>query len=395
MNLEILYRYIAGNATSKEKEEVIRWLDADKKNMKEFLALRKLYDISIWQQEPIPVAKKKKSKLMLWRNEDIRCRFLKGRFYFSIACVAALFGGIIWYSSLSYNKNKIEADWISAIAELDHHSTDTTEQILLVTQERNRIEIEKGDIVTYSCKGEISVNEKKIKNLSAIQKDIVYTKKIKYNQLIVPRGKFSRLVLSDGSSLYVNAGTKVVYPNLFEEKRREIYVDGEVFIDVKQDKEHPFIVKTSTFDIEVLGTAFNVNAYKKMDEAEVVLLRGAVTVTGQYQEKMDLLPGELLDISKGIIADKRIVNTDDYVAWTKGRLPLAGRSWKNILNRLSLFYGVSIDYDADLEYYPLHGTIDLSVPLDKVLERISKTLPIICEKRDKGLYIYIKQDVEL
>ena len=61
MNLEMLHRYIAGDATPEEKEEVTRWLDADKKNMKEFLAQRKLYDISIWQQElTIPSATKQK-----------------------------------------------------------------------------------------------------------------------------------------------------------------------------------------------------------------------------------------------------------------------------------------------------------------------------------------------
>lgn len=61
MNQELLNKYIAGDATPEEKEEVARWLDADKKNMKEFLALRKLYDISIWQQEQTPVAKDKLS----------------------------------------------------------------------------------------------------------------------------------------------------------------------------------------------------------------------------------------------------------------------------------------------------------------------------------------------
>ena len=57
MNQEILNRYIAGEATPQEKEDVARWLDADKENMKEFLARRKLYDISIWQQESTPVAR--------------------------------------------------------------------------------------------------------------------------------------------------------------------------------------------------------------------------------------------------------------------------------------------------------------------------------------------------
>lgn len=316
------------------------------------------------------------------------------RFYFSAACVAALLLGIVWLGLSSYNRKGTESDWELAIAELDQHQMDTSKQVLLVTQAYDQIKIAKGAVVAYSCKGEVSVNEKRIEKKQRAQEEATSGRKVEYNQLIVPKGKYSRLVLADGSSLHVNAGTKVVYPNRFEGKMREIYVDGEIFIDVKRDEYHPFIVKTSAFDVEVLGTAFNVNAYKDMGEAEVVLLRGAVEVTDLNREKTDLSPGELLGLSEGVAVDKRAVNAEDYVAWTKGRLPLAGKSLKSVLNRLSLFYGVSVGYDVELERYPLYGTIDLSVPLDKVLERIAKTLPVVCEKKDKGYFMYIKRDVE-
>ena len=96
--------------------------------------------------------------------------------------------------------------------------------------------MDKGARISYSQEGEASVNEQQVESKP---------QKTEYNQLIVPKGKTSRLVLADGTSLYVNAGTKVVYPSVFEGKSREIYVDGEIFIDVKKDTEKPFIVKTS------------------------------------------------------------------------------------------------------------------------------------------------------
>ena len=104
MNQEILHRYIAGEATQDEKEDVARWLDTDKKNMKEFLALRKLYDISIWQQEPVPVAKGS-SPLdnKQWTLRSIAIEFSK---------IAAIF--IIAFSVLySFFINKEDVDPVS------------------------------------------------------------------------------------------------------------------------------------------------------------------------------------------------------------------------------------------------------------------------------------------
>lgn len=326
------------------------------------------------------------------RWSDLQRKLEKGKkrkryslqLYASVACVAALLGGIVWFSLSTYNQGMIDTRWELAIAELDQYQADTSGQVVLITQAQKLIQIDKGAVVAYSQKGEVSVDEKKIEEQPV---------EVEYNQLIVPKGKYSRLILADGSSLYVNAGTKVVYPNQFKGKKREIYIDGEIFIDVKRDESRPFIVKTSTFDIQVLGTAFNVNAYKGVNEAEVVLLNGSVAVTGQNNKTTNLSPNELVDLSAGIVVDKRIVNANDYVAWTKGRLPLAGKNIKNILHKLSLFYGVNIDYETALEQYPLQGTIDLSVPLDKVLERIAKTVPIRFEKTTDGFRLY-KQDVK-
>lgn len=340
---------------------------------------------------PEPEVEARWAELMQRVAHDTERRYSsEWHLYLSIACVAAVLGGIVWLGLFSSIRNEKRAEWESAIAELDRHSVDTSMQVLLVTQACNLIEIEKGAVVAYNRKGEVSVNKKKIEKKQPSWEEKIAEKQMEYNQLIVPKGKYSRLVLADGSSLHVNAGTKVVYPSHFEGKTREIYVDGEIFIDVKRDEEHPFIVKTSDFAIEVLGTAFNVNAYKSLEEAEIVLLRGAVTVTDQKRKKTELVPGELLGLSEGVAVGKRTVNADDYVAWTKGRLPLEGKSWKSILDRLSLFYGVPIDYDVALESYPLHGTIDLSVPLDKVLERIARTLPVAYEKREEGYYILVK-----
>ena len=182
---------------------------------------------------------------------------------------------------------------------------------------------------------------------------------------------------------------------MFEGKSREIYVDGEIFIDVKKDTEKPFIVKTSGFDIRVTGTAFNVDAYKAMREAEVVLVRGSIIVKDHANKETAVKPNELLKLSEGVANVKRSVNAEEYTAWTKGHFPLEGRDMSTILQRLSLYYGCEITCDPSIENFPLQGTIDLSVPLQKVLERISKIHPIGIRATANGYYLFINRNTNL
>ena len=311
-----------------------------------------------------------------------RHRYL--RIYMLAAGVAALFAGIAWGTKIYMDHHSHSID--TAIALLEQCTTDTVQQVLLITHAQQRIEVDKGARISYSQEGEASVNEQQVESKP---------QKTEYNQLIVPKGKTSRLVLADGTSLYVNAGTKVVYPSVFEGKSREIYVDGEIFIDVKKDTEKPFIVKTSGFDIRVTGTAFNVDAYKAMREAEVVLVRGSIIVKDHANKETAVKPNELLKLSEGVANVKRSVNAEEYTAWTKGHFPLEGRDMSTILQRLSLYYGCEITCDPSIENFPLQGTIDLSVPLEKVLERISKIHPIGIRATANGYYLFINRNTNL
>lgn len=304
------------------------------------------------------------------------------RIYMQIACMAALLAGIFWGIKLYLNTNSHSID--AAITLLEQCRMDTIQDVLLITHARQRIATDKGARISYSKQGEASINERQVESKP---------QKTEYNQLIVPKGKYSQLLLADGTLLYVNAGTKVLYPSVFQGKRREIYVDGEIFIDVKKDKGKPFIVKTPEFDIRVTGTAFNVNAYASMPKAEVVLLRGSITVKDCANKETDVKPGELLNLSAGVADTKYTVDAEQYIAWTKGQFPLQGRNMEAILQRLSLFYGCEISCDLSIKNLPLQGTIDLSVPLSKVLERISKVHAIGFRKTSDGYYLFMNPNI--
>ena len=84
------------------------------------------------------------------------------------------------------------------------------------------------------------------------------------NEIIVPNGEKTQIILSDGTKVYLNAGTHLKYPAVFSRKKREVTLIGEAFFDVAKDKSIPFIIKTLRFDVKVTGTSFNLKLIRKI-----------------------------------------------------------------------------------------------------------------------------------
>ena len=170
-----------------------------------------------------------------------------------------------------------------------------------------------------------------------------------YNTLHVPYGKHFELHLSDGSIAYLNAGSSLKYPvDFIEGKDRTVFLTGEAFLEVAEDKEHPFIVKAANLDIRVFGTKFNVSAYPEDIVKEVVLVEGSVglysgTDMGIGNEGTVLTPGlkGSFDNTKGNITTEPVV-TSVYTSWVKGVLVFRNMTFENILKKLERHYNVKI-----------------------------------------------------
>lgn len=162
----------------------------------------------------------------------------------------------------------------------------STNQTLLILSEKKQIAIQgKESKLHYNQQGKLNVNSQTINQETENDK-----KKDTYNQLIVPAGKRSSITFSDGTRIWLSASSRVVYPVEFMKNKREIYVEGEAFLDVYHDKSRPFIVKTNKMDIQVLGTTFNVCAYEKENIQTVVLVTGKVEVKTNNNETKTLSP---------------------------------------------------------------------------------------------------------
>ena len=211
-----------------------------------------------------------------------------------------------------------------------------------------------------------------------------------FDRIFVPEGKHMQLVLSDGSVMHLNSSTVAVFPSRFATEHRDIYVDGEAYLDVTPNKESPFVVKTSHFDVRVLGTAFNVNTYNRQ-LAKVTLVRGKVELNADSGNKLQLTPNEQASILESGKMEKKIVDPAAFISWTDPKLQLDNLSFGQLINYLENHYSVSIAITPEQGKIQLHGTLRLDKDLNNVLNNISFISSVRFDKKDVSTYSVISK----
>lgn len=181
--------------------------------------------------------------------------------------------------------------------------------------------------------------------------------------------------LPDGSKGFLNSGSSLRYSTPFS-KNREVFLDGEAWFEVAKDKEHPFEVRNGTSVVKVLGTSFNVSAYKDSDFLEVVLEEGKVEFTSDHINKpVQLNPSErLLLKNEAVVVDK--IDPSKYKGWTEGKLIFKGDNMKEVAKRIERWYNVKVEINnKELETYVFRGTFK-DDSMEEVLHFLSMTSPI-------------------
>lgn len=209
--------------------------------------------------------------------------------------------------------------------------------------------------------------------------------KISMNQIVVPYGKRSKIILPDGSSLWINSGSCISYGSDFTTNRK-LNVQGEVYLDVQKDSIHPFVVRTNHLEVRVLGTAFNVTDYAKDSETSVVLVRGSVDVKVDNKDKKRLVPNQRLFAGNGEISVNE-VDVYSYICWKDDIMNFDGQKLSSILKSLSRYYNIKIEIIGNLGDEKCFGSLDLNSTLDEVLESISITTPLTIIRKGEVIYV--------
>jgi transmembrane sensor len=208
--------------------------------------------------------------------------------------------------------------------------------------------------------------------------EILYSGKddqVSINSITVPRGsKPVSLSLADGTRVWVDAGSSLKFPTAFPGKEREVTVTGQAYFEVAQDSRKPFYVLNTSdaSKVEVLGTAFNVNAYSIFEGTMVTLLNGAVNLRWQ-NEVQGLQPLQQAIVkSNGSIALRSNVDADQVMSWKTGQFIFDGMTMRNIMQELERYYDVNVKFDNEIdEKFVMR--ISRDVPVSEVLKGLALT----------------------
>ena len=160
------------------------------------------------------------------------------------------------------------------------------------------------------------------------------------------KGDKATIELPDGTNVVLNSASQLSYLNNFGEKVRRVQLNGEAYFKVAHDEKHAFIVQIGDLEVKVLGTSFNISAYKDDKEITVVLLEGKVGVYAQERSHI-MKPGDKIEYNKITHQIKTTqVHPTDYIEWTKGNMYFEKESLENIMKTLSRIYDVEIRFDS-------------------------------------------------
>lgn len=201
----------------------------------------------------------------------------------------------------------------------------------------------------------------------------------RYTEVKVPLGQMTQINLSDGSKIWLNSGSVFKYPTEFDWFSREVYLDGEAFMEVAHNKHKPFVVNARKFSIEVLGTSFNISAFSTDNQADVTLVEGSVLLNSEDKSwSKRIVPGEVAKIEQGKKAEVSKVNTDFYTSWKEGKIIFKKETLEEIAKKMERWYNVEIRFNnEELKTHTFSGTFLKYKPVEQVFKSLSIMDPSI------------------
>mgnify|MGYP001649203738 FL=1 len=213
----------------------------------------------------------------------------------------------------------------------------------------------------------------------------------------VSNGQKADIILADGTKVYINSDSRIVYDNTYNKKTRMVSLEGEAYFEVAKDKEKPFIVKANGINVQALGTSFNIRAHKDDKSVAVILISGKVKVDdGRHEAYMK--PNERLvcNLTNGQFEKSELHPNASYLLWRSNELAFYGESFEEICTMLTRMYNCKFIFKNEkVKQYTYHGIIKNS-SLNNVLEYISQAGGINYKiKSDNTIVIYYAVQKEL
>ena len=324
--------YLAGQMSPEEEKQFDSWLKQNPESQKLFKQSAKDYQAIRWTEQ--------------WDKPDekqayaqLQQRLHKHRLYSGLWKYAALFFLLLGCGIFFWQRHIPQPLPLASVESRANHKFPTLtlsngRQVLLA----DTLQIIKGS----SSKVNILQHDSGSLSYTPIRDTVPI--KITYHTLTVPKGCEFSLTLSDGSHVWLNAGSKLKYPEVFAGDHREVYLEGEAYFKVTKNKARPFVVKSQGQEIKVLGTSFNVRNRPNEDLAETTLISGAVSLRFNNDSvPVRLNPNEQITYSKSNQSIRKdTVVAHEYIAWATEKMTFDNDRFTDVISYLEDKYQLQI-----------------------------------------------------
>lgn len=190
-----------------------------------------------------------------------------------------------------------------------------------------------------------------------------------YNTMTTPKGRQYHMTLPDGTQVWLNAASSVYFPTVFSDKKRDITITGEVYLEVAPDPRRPFTVTAGKTNIEVLGTHFNVMAYENEAVMKTTLAEGSVQLT-HGGNKLTLLPGQQAQVVGNITRLVKDVDMEAELAWKNGWFNFKYMDIQTVMKQVERWYDITVQYEGRIPEKRFNGELPRNVRLSELLEML-------------------------
>ena len=246
----------------------------------------------------------------------------------------------------------------------------------LTTTEHDTMIMEKGMQVRVGSSGKISYVPGDSGRI--LKQEIVY------NTIVVPRGGEYKLELADGTLVWLNSDSELRYPVKFAGSQRDVWLKGEGYFEVSKNPEKTFRVVVDDMIVKVLGTSFNINAYKDRGNILTTLVSGKVDIQDMSGKSLVVMnPNQQVDFRHGKISVQE-VDVTRFVSWIDGKFYFNDMTLENIMSQLQRWYDIEVFFvDEELKSYPFTGVIRRDFTAGQIFEIIEKTTRVKFNVRGK------------
>ncbi len=368
--IQLLVSYSQGQLSAEEHEVLTRWMkeNFDSDNFASDYAhlINDIRTLGVYEGLDVNSA---------WENVDKhtsdrtakkkkrRLHFLKYAATLLLPIIASV--SLFWHLS---NRDQLEDNPVF----FQKNYTEAVSPILMVDGGERIILDAKENHTIHSIEGELLTKDsaKVLRYVDNIKAEV------KINELWIPKGANYTLILSDGTKVWLNSQTLLRYPTRFEGNERNIcLLEGEIYLDVAEDKEKPFIIEGNNYNVRVLGTEFNVRNYHNESACLTTLVHGSVEIeSGLSKQSVIITPDQQVRIDTDGAMAIQEVNAQQYIGWINGVLYYEHATLEKILKDLSRWYRFDYEFEEEvMSELPFAGSISRTNTIEQIIEIISST----------------------